>query len=122
MDVFVVGVGLANIAGQAVYCQVHTAEAHGLGGLLLPIDGDFVGGVLLVVLHEAGALHKHAARTAGGVEDAPVKGFDDLDDQFDNGGGGEKFAAFLAFGHGEFAQEVFVNFAEDIAFDVHGYL
>src|SRR6266516_7681947 len=52
MHVFVVAVGLANVTRKAMHSQVHTAQAHGLGGLLLTIDGDVGTGVLLVVLHE----------------------------------------------------------------------
>src|SRR6266702_7959292 len=51
-----------------------------------------------------------------------LKGFDDLDDQFDDGGRCEEFAAFLSLGHGELAQEVFVDFAEDVSLDIHWYL
>src|SRR5690349_231793 len=102
--------------------KVHTAQAHGLGGLLLTIDGDVGAGILLVVLHKTGALYEHATRTAGRVKDTPLKGFDDLDNQFDDGGRCEEFAAFLSLGHGELDQEVFVDFAEDVSLDIHGYL
>src|SRR6266566_3190204 len=122
MHVFVVAIGLANITRKTVYCQVHAAQAHGLGGLLLAINGDVGAGVLLVVLHETGALHEHTTRTAGGVKDAPLKGFDDLDDQFDDGGRREEFAALLSLGHGELAQEIFIDFAEDVSLDIHWYL
>ena len=44
---------------------------------------------------------------------------DDLDDQLDQRGRREELAAALAFGHGELAQEVLVDLAEGIAFDVH---
>jgi hypothetical protein len=65
-------------------------------------------------------LDEHAARSASGVEDAAVEGFDDFDDELDDADGGEEFAAFLSFGHGELAEEVFVDFAEGVAVDVHG--
>jgi len=73
-----------------------------------------------VLLHEAGGLHEHAAGTAGRVEDAPVEGFDDLDDQLDDAGGGVELAALLPLGHGELAEEVLVDPAEGVALDVHG--
>src|SRR6266568_4469288 len=96
MHVFVVAVGLANVTRKAVYGQVHAAQAHGLGGLLLAIDGNVGAGVLLVVLHETGALDEHTTRTTGRVKDTPLKGFDDFDDQFDDGSWCEEFAAFLS--------------------------
>ena len=77
-------------------------------------------GVLLVFRDEAGALDEHAARAAGRVEDAAVERLDDLDDQLDDGGGGEELAALLPLAHGELAEEVFVDLAEGVAFDVHG--
>ena len=77
-------------------------------------------GVALVAFDELGGLDEHAARAAGGVVDAAVEGFDDLDDQLDDGGGGEELAAFLPFGHGELAEEVFVDPAEGVAFDIDG--
>src|SRR6266566_2010880 len=122
MHVLVVAVGLTNVTRKAVYGQVHAAQAHGLGGLLLAIDGDVGAGILLVVLHKTGALDEHTARTAGGVKDTSLKGFDDLDDQFDDRGRSEEFAALLSLGHGELAQEIFVDFAEDVSLDIHWYL
>src|SRR6266568_4150711 len=122
MHILVVAVGLADITRKAVYGQVHAAQAHGLGGLLLAIDGNVGARVLLVVLHETGALHEHTTRTTGRVKDTPLKGFDDLDDQFDDGGRREEFAALLSLGHGELAQEIFIDFAEDVSLDIHWYL
>ena len=73
-----------------------------------------------MLAHELGRLHKHAARTAGRVEDVTVVGFDDLHDQLDERGGGEKLAAAMALAEGELAQEIFVDLAEGVAFDIHG--
>ena len=119
MQVFVVGVALADIAGQTMDGEVHLAQPDGFGHFLLAVDADFSPGFSCVP-HEPGALHEHAARTTGRVKDAAVKRFDDPDDELDDGGGGEELAALLAFAHGEMAEEVFVNLAEDVAFDVHG--
>ena len=69
---------------------------------------------------ETGALDEHAAGAAGRVEDAALEGFDDADDELDDGGGGEELAALLAFAHGEVAEEVFVDLAEGVSLDVHG--
>ncbi len=49
MHIFVIGVGLFHVARQSVDGEVHAAEAHRLGNLLLPVDRDGGIGVLLVV-------------------------------------------------------------------------
>ncbi len=71
-------------------------------------------------LHEAGGLDEHAAGAAGGIKDAAVVGLQDFHDQPDDGGGRVEFATFLAFRHGELAEEVFVNQPEGVAALVHG--
>ena len=86
---------------------------------LLAVDRDFIRRVFLVVLDEPRALHEHAARSARGVKDPPVVWLDDFDDELDDGGRREEFAALLSLLHREIAEEVFVNFPEDITFDVH---
>ena len=63
---------------------------------------------------EARRLHEHAAGAAGGVEDAAVEGFDDFGQQLDDAGGRVELAAALALGHGEGAEEVFVDAAEGV--------
>ena len=105
---------VADVAFQPVDGEVHAAEAAGFVGLLDAVDGEFGGGVLLVLRHEPGGLDEHAARTAGGVEDAPVVGLDDLGEEPDDAAGGVKLAAALAFGHGELAEEVFVDAPEGV--------
>ena len=72
-----------------------------------------------MLLHEAGALDEHAAGAAGRVEDAPVEGLDDADDELDDGGGSEELAALLTLAHRELAEEVLVDLAEGVALDVH---
>ena len=70
-----------------------------------------------MTLDEVGRLHEHAARTAGGVVDLAVKGFEDLHDEPHDRGGGEELAALLAFGEGELAEEVLVDQPEPVALD-----
>src|SRR5438876_1030154 len=103
-----------------MYSQVHLAEVDGFQGFLLSIDGDRCAGVALVVLDKTCTLYKHAARATGGIEDTPIEGFDDLDDQFYQRCRGEKFTAALALRHGKLAQEIFIDLAEEIALDIHG--
>ncbi len=120
MQVLVVGVALADVAGEAVDRQVHVAEAHGLGDALLAVDRDFVVWVLLVVpCTKRGALDEHAAGAAGRIEDAPVERLDHLHDQLDERGRREELAALLPLGHGELAQKILVDLAEGVALDVH---
>ena len=120
MQIFIVGIALADVAGQAVDGQVHLAQPDRFGHLLLAVDGELGAGVLLVLRDETGALDEHAAGAAGRVEDAALEGFDDADDELDDGGGGEELAALLALAHGEVAEEVFVDLAEGVSLDVYG--
>ncbi len=119
MQVLVVAVSLADLAAQSVDRQVHGAEAHRLVDAFLAVDRDLLFGVVPMVLDESSRLDEHAARTAGGVEDAAAEGLDDLDDQLDQRGRGEELAAFVSLAHGEVAQEILVDLAEGVAFDVH---
>jgi hypothetical protein len=116
--VFVVGVGLAHVARQAVHREVHLGQLDGVTGLLGAEHGELACGVLLVALHEGRRLHEHAARAAGRVEDAAVEGLQDLDDQPHDAGGRVEHAALLALLHGEVAEEVLVHLAKGIALQV----
>jgi len=105
---------VADVALQPVHGEVEAGEAAGLVGLLDAADGELGGGVLVVLGHEAGRLHEHAARAAGGVEDAAVEGLDHLGEQLHDAGGRVELAAALALAHGELAEEVFVDAAEGV--------
>ena len=113
---------VADVAFEAVDGEVHAAQATGLVDLLDAVDGEFGGGILLVLLHEARALHEHAARAAGGVEDAPVEGLDDLDEQPDDAARRVELAALLPLGAGELAEEVFVDAPEGVVVQRGGNL
>ena len=62
-----------------------------------------------------GALHEHAAGTAGRIEDDPVIRVDHMGNQGDNGNGSEELAAVMGLLIGELGQEIFIDAAEDIA-------
>ena len=47
-------------------------------------------------------------------------GFENIDDEADDGSGGVELATLLPLGHGELAEEVFVDEAEGVAFLIHG--
>lgn len=78
---------------------------------------DFGGRIFLMFGNEAGALDEHAAGTAGGIEDAAVVWLEDFDEEADDAGRCVELAAFLAFGAGEFAEEIFVDAAKGVAID-----
>ena len=67
------------------------------------------------VLDEMAGLHKHAARSAGGIEDDAVVRLDDVDDGLHERGRSEELAVVLGALHGELHQEIFVDAAEHIA-------
>ena len=71
----------------------------------------------LVAADEVGAADEHAAAAAGGVQETPVEGFDDFDQQVHHAGRGEELAALLALFHGETTQEILVNLAESVTGD-----
>ena len=99
MQVAQEGVGglLAEVGLDAADGEVHVCQPPGGGVGLLAEDGD-VGLLAAVRLDELLGLHEHAARAAAGVIDAPVVGFEHLDEQADDAARGEELAAELAFG------------------------
>ncbi len=113
---------VADVAFKAVDGEVHARQASGVVGLFHAVDEQFVGGIFLVLGHEARALHEHAAGAAGGIEDAPVKRLDHFDQQAHDGAGRVELAALLPFGAGEFAEEVFVDATEGIVVKADGNL
>jgi hypothetical protein len=74
---------------------------------------------VLVLGHEARALHEHAARAARRVEHAALERLEDLDHQADDRGRRVELAAHLTLGHRELGEEVLVDLAERVAFEVH---
>ena len=123
--VVVVAVDVAAVfdfAFEAVDGEIQAAEAAGFIGFLDAVDGEFGGGILLMLGDEARGGDEHAARTARGVEDAPVVGLDDFGEEADDAAGGVKFAAALALAHGELAEEVFVDAPEGVVVQRSGNL
>jgi hypothetical protein len=72
---------VADVAFEPVHGEVEAAQAAGFVGFFDAADREFGGGIFLVLGDEARRLHEHAARTARGVEDAAVEGFDDFGEQ-----------------------------------------
>ena len=120
MQILIVGDGFFDIPFEAVHRQVHAAELDGIGDLLLAMNRQFRGRVLLVFSHEAGALDEHAAGSAGRVQDAAVIGLQDFDQQAHDAGWRVELAALLPFRPGEFAEEVFVDASEGVVVDGGG--
>ena len=115
LQVLVVAVGEADVAGQAVQREVHLGERDGALLLLHAVDGQLAGGGLVVPIDELGALDEHAARSARGVVDPAVERFDDLDDQPDDRVRREELAAEAALARGEVGEEVLVDQPERVA-------
>ncbi len=80
---FIERVGLADVALQPVDGKVHLGEPDRRCRLFLAEEGDPMGGVRAEPFYEVARLDKHAARSAGGIEDDSVLGFDDVDDRLD---------------------------------------
>lgn len=108
-----VGVAFAEVVFEAVDGHVHGGEFPGGAVFFLAVDGD-VACVALVGADEAFGLDEEAAAAHGGVVYAALVGFEQGDDEGDDGFGGEVLAAAFAFGQGEAAEEVFVDVAEDV--------
>jgi len=79
----------------------------------LTVDAD-VAELAAVGFDEFFRLHEHAAGTAAGVVNAAFVGGEHLDEQTDDALRSVELAAFLAFGAGEPAEEVFVDAAEQV--------
>ena len=111
------------VALEAADGEVHLGQAPRGGVALLLVDGD-VAEAAAVLLHEALALHEHAARAAAGVVDAALVGLDHLDQQLDHAARRVELAAALALGAGEAPEEVLVDAPEDVlgatVFVAHG--
>ena len=118
MRVLIIGVGLLDIAAQAIDRQVHLGEVDGFLGLFLPIDEDAAVPafqVLAMLPDELRRLHEHAAGAARGIEHLAAMRLDDLDHETNDRTGCEDFAALGPFATGKLGKEVFVNLPEEIA-------
>ena len=115
MEIAPEGVGLlfAEIGFDAADGEVHHGEAAGGGVALLTVDAD-VAEPAAVGFDEFFRLHEHAAGTAAGIVNAAFVGSEHLDEETHDALRRVELAAFLAFGAGEPAEEVFVDAAEDV--------
>ena len=108
-----VGGDRAEIDLDAANGEGHLAQLPGGRIGFLAEDGHVVT-LAAVRRDETLRLHEHAARSAARVVDAALVGFEHLDQQPDDGGGRVELAALLAFAQRELAQEVLVDFAENV--------
>ena len=113
---------MADRALQAMYSQVHAAQPARFVGLLHAADRQVASGVATVRLHEAGALHVHAARPAGRIQQPPSERLHDFSDQNHQRRRRKELAPLLALAAGEFPEEVFVDPSERIKFQIGGDL
>src|SRR5439155_18402476 len=103
----------AEIGFDAADGEVHHGEPAGGGVALLTVDAD-VAELAAVSFDEFFRLHEHAAGPAAGIVNAAFVGREHLDEETHNALRSVELAAFLAFGAGELAEEVFVDAAEDV--------
>ena len=116
MDVLVEGVGLADVAFQAVDREVHLGEPDGGGGLFLAEEGDAMGWCPCPVRSMKWLDWTNMPpEPQAGSKTTAVVGLDDVDDGLDERRRREELAVILRPLHGELHQEVLVNAPEDIA-------
>ena len=108
---------VSDLSLKAMHSKIHPAQPTGIVSLLNTVNGQFRGGVLLVLRHEAGGLDEHAARAAGWIEDLPMEGLDDLGEKLDDAARGVEFTSTLPLGHGELSEEVLVDAPEGVVVD-----
>src|SRR5438445_9793495 len=115
MEIAPEGVGLlfAEIGFDAADRKVHHGEAARGGVALLTVDAD-VAEPAAMGFDEFFRLHKHAAGTAAGVVNAAFVGSEHLDEEAHDALRCVELAAFLAFGAGELAEEIFVYATKDV--------
>lgn len=110
-----VGAGrlLAEIEIHAPDGHVHRGQAPGGGVGFLPVDRQLPDAPTML-FDKALALHEKAAGAATGVVHPALEGFEHFDDEADDALGRVELAATLAGGNREFAEEAFVDMAEDV--------
>ena len=100
---------------QAVKQQIQLADGQGPEVALLAVEGE-VAVVAALLPHVLGGVDEHTAGPEGRVTDAhPFLGFEQLDDEPDNGAGGVELTALLACVVGEAVDEVFVGIPQHVA-------
>ena len=120
MRIRVITIGLLDIAFKPMDSEIHLAQPDSFGTAFYPVDADVsVVSILLMVTNELCALNKHPTGTAGRIKDSSVKGLDNFNDEFDEGGGREEFTTALSFAHSEIAEKVLIHLPESIALNVH---
>ena len=120
MGIFVVTVGLSNIALKSMYSKVHFAQSDSFSTALNPVKANisFIS-ISLVVTNKFRTLDEHASGTTCGIEDTPMKGLEDFDNEFNEGGRSEELTTALSFAHSEITKKVLINLSKSIAFNVH---
>jgi len=118
VHILVITVALPDIPVQPMHRQIHAAQSHRLGHLLLPINAD-ARLTAPPAAHKLRRLHKHTARPAGRVQNQPVKRLNNLHNQPHNRIGGKELAPALALGQRKITQKILVNPPKGIAFHIH---
>ena len=93
----VIAVGLLDIAFKRMNGEVHFAQPNSLCDAFNTVNADVSGvTIFLVVANERCTLDKHSTGSACRIQDAPVKGLDNLNDEFDERGWREELPRRVA--------------------------
>jgi len=84
------------------------------------MDRQFTRRIFLVFGNKARALHEHAARPTGGIEDGAVVRLDYFDDKSNDAGRREKLAAFRTFSARELAEKILIDSTECVIIERGG--
>ena len=120
MWIIIVTVGLFDVAFESMHSQVHFAQPDRLSNTLNPVKADIpLISILLVVVNKFSTLDKHTAGATGGIKNTSMKGLEDLDNEFNEGGRREELTPTLTFTHSEVTEKVLIDLSESIAFNIH---
>ena len=112
---------LPYVARETMESEIHLGDFDGVARLFLTIDRH-VRDILVIHLHKLRRLYEHTTTPACRIEDTPLEGLDDIDDELHEGGRREKFSSALTFCESEFAKKILINHPEHISLDVRRYL
>ena len=108
------------VGGLFAEVEVHSADGHvhrrkppGSGIGLLTVNRNLPNAPA-VLLNEFLRLHEETTGATAGIVNAPLEWLKHLDDYRNDGLWRVVLPALLAFGHREFAEEVFIHVAEDV--------
>ena len=103
-----IGIWLAQVGFHSTNSYIHVRHLPRAAIGFLTINAD-VAKFHLVVLNKLGALHKHTTTSTAGIINAPLEGFDNLNNRTDDTTWRIEFACILTLHRGKFLQAVFID-------------